>query len=176
MPSDLIKAFPFLFYLQIISETHRRAKREKERERERERERKGLTDAAERQRERERRESRESEQRPNHKRSDEIEPQPQTQRRDRAIELAVPSSQFASFSFSFSTQSSSMSSLLISFSLLIGAVVTDLVLVLNPKLIGAANLVILISSHQWSYRLNLVVVSLSLKFSITLSSSLSQFD
>ena len=34
MPSDLIKAFPFLFYLQIISETHRRAKREKERERE----------------------------------------------------------------------------------------------------------------------------------------------
>ena len=39
MPSDLIKAFPFLFYLQIISETHRRAKREKERERERERER-----------------------------------------------------------------------------------------------------------------------------------------
>ena len=34
MPSDLIKAFPFLFYLQIISETHKRAKREKERERE----------------------------------------------------------------------------------------------------------------------------------------------
>ena len=39
---------------------------------------------------------------------------------------------------------------------LIGADVTDLVLVLDRKLIGTADLVVSISSHQWSHRLDLV--------------------
>ena len=99
MPSDPIKAFPFLFYLQITSETHRRVKREREREKG------GLTnadtDVA----------ARSS---PNPRCSGKIEPQPQTQRRDRAVEFVAPSSQFASFSFS--TQSSSGLLLPISFS------------------------------------------------------------
>ena len=90
------------------------------------------------------------------RRSSKIEPQPQTQRQDRAptpnaearLRRRVCGAKFS----------------------------VRIVLVLNPKLIGAADLVILISSHQWSCRLNLLFVSLSLKFSITLSSSLSQFD
>ena len=88
MPFDPIKAFPFLFYLQITFETHRRVKRERERERRTHKRR--------------------------HRRSGKIEPQPQTQRRDRAVEFVAPSSQFASFSFS--TQSSSGLLLSISFS------------------------------------------------------------
>ena len=44
---------------------------------------------------------------------------------------------------------------------LIDTVVTDLVLVLDPKLVDAADLIILISSHQWSRRLNLVSISSS---------------
>ena len=55
MPSDLIKAFPFLFYLQIIFETHRRAKREKEREREREKKKDSQTQRNGREREKEER-------------------------------------------------------------------------------------------------------------------------
>ena len=101
---------------------------------------------------------------------------PQTRRWDRAVEFAPPRSSAPLFSFSFSTQSWSAPSLPILFLLLIGAVVTDLVLILDAKLIGAADLVVSILSHQWSRCLDLVVVSLFLKFSISLSSSLSLFD
>ena len=87
---------------------------------------------------------------------------PQTRQWDRAVEFAPPRS--SAPLFSFSTQSWSALSLPISFSLLIGAVVTDLVLVLDPKLIDAADLVVSISSHQWSRRLNLVSISSSSLF------------
>ena len=82
MSSDPVKVFPFLFYLQITFETHRRAKRGTHRRAKRERERKKDSQTQwngrerERERERERRESRESEQWPNPRRSGEIKPQP----------------------------------------------------------------------------------------------------
>ena len=47
---------------------------------------------------------------------------------------------------------------------LIGVVVTDLVLVLDPKLIDITDLVVSISSHQWSRHLDLVSVSSSSLF------------
>ena len=143
MPSDPIKAFPFLFYLQITSETHRRVERERERERRTHKRR--------------------------HRRSGKIEPQPQTQRQDRApTPNAEARSRRRVCGAKFSVR---------------------IVLVLNPKLIGAvvADLVPkarrcrrshhldliapMISSSQ--SRLDLIVAFLSLKFSITLSSSLS---
>ena len=84
MPSDPVKAFSFLFYIQITSETHKRAKRGTHRHAKRERERERRTHRCsgtverererERKRERERRESRESEQWPNPRRSGKIAP------------------------------------------------------------------------------------------------------
>ena len=122
-------------------QAHRRAEREREREREREKE-----------------ESRESE-------LDRA--PPQTRRRDHAVEFVPLRSSALSFSllidavitdlvlvahrrrcYRSHSRCSSAPSLLISFSLLIDTVVTDLVLILDPKLIGAADLVVSISSHQ----------------------------
>ena len=78
MPSGPIKTFSFLFYLQITSGTHRRAKRgthrHAKRERERERRTHRRSGTVERERERERRESKESEQWPNPRRSGKIVP------------------------------------------------------------------------------------------------------
>ena len=85
-----------------------------------------------------------------------------SRRRVRTAEIVPPRS--SAPLFLFLTRSWSTLSLPISFSLLIGAVVTDLVLVLDPKLIGAADLVVSISSHQWSCRLNLVSISSSSLF------------
>ena len=61
---------------------------------------------------------------------------------------------------------------------LIGAVVTDLVLVAHRRRHYRSRSHARNKAHRcrWSCRLNLVVVSLSLKVSITLSSSFSQFD
>ena len=165
MPSDPVKAFLFLFYLQITSEIHRRAKRERthrcngmvEREREREKEERvgrvssGPTpDAAARLS-------------PKPRRSSEIESQPQTQRLDHAVEFVVPSSQFALFSFSFSTQSSSTSLLLISFSFSTQSSLAPLIS--SSQSHRTNDLIVSVSSSSlfpWSFRSLFLPPSLSL--------------